>query len=427
MKTIAILLVSGYCCVPQHRLYWQRKPDVYNELIADSMHRNRFDEIMKFFHAADNTKLPKNDKYGKVSLPMEILNDNFLKYKEVFGPSNISIDKSMISYFGQYQTKQFIWGKPVRWGYKAWVAADLDGYVFDISVYQGKGGANAAYGIGVKVVLDVLNFIEKYYPTKKLSLYYDNFFTSLKLIEKIKNMGHDATGTLRKNRIEKCPFTNPAKFMKLPRGSEEHYCDAESGIIAARWHDNDIVTIASSEYGVSPVVKAELYVASQEKRMNVLMPSAIHQYNQKMGGVDRLDQNITQYLPSICEKKWHFPIITYLIFAREGGYKEDILSFIHAAATGLLHNHGKRPNNPGRSWSVLSVAGVSAYMQYDNVGHQIVKTDPPRSCCCRLCKSDCIHMPEMLSIPISKVFSTIPYHVGLENPVKMYLGSNISS
>ncbi len=38
--------------------------------------------------------------------------------------------------------------------------------------------------------------------------------------------------------------------MKLQRGSLEHYCDTESEIIAARWHDNGIVTVASSEYGV---------------------------------------------------------------------------------------------------------------------------------------------------------------------------------
>ncbi len=55
-----------------------------------------------------------------------------------------------------------------------------------------------------------------------------------------------------------------------------------------------------------------------------------------MGGVDRLDQNIAQYRPSIRGKKWYFPIVSYLItvcvnnawiFAREGGYKDDILSF----------------------------------------------------------------------------------------------------
>ena len=60
MKTfIGILLVSFYSCVPRHRLYWQKQPDVYNELIAESMRRDRFDEIMKYLHAADNTKLVK--------------------------------------------------------------------------------------------------------------------------------------------------------------------------------------------------------------------------------------------------------------------------------------------------------------------------------------------------------------------------------
>ncbi len=49
MKTfMGILLVSGYCCVPRPRLYWQRQPDVYNELTAASTRRDRFDEIMKF-------------------------------------------------------------------------------------------------------------------------------------------------------------------------------------------------------------------------------------------------------------------------------------------------------------------------------------------------------------------------------------------
>ncbi len=184
---IGILFVSGYCCVPRRRLYWQKQPDVYNELIAGSMHRDHFDEIMKFFHAADNTKLPKNDKYAKVRPLLEILNDNFLKYGGVFGQGIVSIDESMIPYFGRHPAKQFIRGKPVRWGYKAWVAADPNGYAFDASVYQGKDGAkdksDTSYGLGGKVVLDVLDVMQKYYPTKKLSLYFDNFFTSLKLLE----------------------------------------------------------------------------------------------------------------------------------------------------------------------------------------------------------------------------------------------------
>lgn len=114
MKSLTgILLVSGYCCVPRRRLYWQKQPDVYNELIASSMRGDRFDEIMKFFHAADNTNLLPNDKFAKIQPLLEILNSNFLKYGEVFGPVDVSIDESMIPYFGRHPTKQFIRGKPV--------------------------------------------------------------------------------------------------------------------------------------------------------------------------------------------------------------------------------------------------------------------------------------------------------------------------
>ena len=81
-------------------------------------------------------------------------------------------------------------------------------------------------------------------------------------------MGHDATGTVRQNRVGKCPFSNPKTFGKRERGSEEHYCDQDSQIIVVRWNDNGVVTIASSEHSVSPTVKAERYVASQKKSEN---------------------------------------------------------------------------------------------------------------------------------------------------------------
>ncbi len=99
--------------------------------------------------------------------------------------------------------------------------------------------------------------------------------------------------------------------MKLPRGSEEHFCDAESGITAAHWYNNSIVTIASSEYGVSPVVKAERYIASKKKHTNVLMPNAVHQYNQKMGGVDRLVKILhstgLQFMRKVVLSNHHLP------------------------------------------------------------------------------------------------------------------------
>ncbi|XP_045133533.1 piggyBac transposable element-derived protein 3-like [Portunus trituberculatus] len=95
---ISILLLSGYNTLPRRRLCWSMELDVRNELIASSMRRNRFDEIMKHLHAADNTDLDKEDKFAKVRSILDILNERFLKYGEVFGPTSISIDESMVPY-----------------------------------------------------------------------------------------------------------------------------------------------------------------------------------------------------------------------------------------------------------------------------------------------------------------------------------------
>ena len=87
------------------------------------MRRNRFDEIMRYFHAADNSSLDQEDKFAKIRPFLDIVNKNFLSFGSSFGPDNISIDELMVPYYGRHPVKQFISGKPIRWGYKAWVAA----------------------------------------------------------------------------------------------------------------------------------------------------------------------------------------------------------------------------------------------------------------------------------------------------------------
>ncbi|XP_066958094.1 piggyBac transposable element-derived protein 3-like [Macrobrachium rosenbergii] len=172
---VAILLLSGYCSVSRRRLHWSTELDTHNELISNSMRRNRFEEIMRYFHAADNTDLNPDGKFAKVRPFLDILNKNYLSY-------------------GKYEGN-------------------------NPNVYASE------YGLGGKVVLNILDTLQAEYPGIKFSLYFDNFFTSIKLLEEIKRRGHGATGALRANRVEKCPLTINKKFEKLPRGSEEHFLE----------------------------------------------------------------------------------------------------------------------------------------------------------------------------------------------------------
>ncbi len=110
------------------------------------------------------------------------------------------------------------------------------------------------------------------------------------------------------------------------------------------------------------------------------------------------------------------------IFAREGCYKDDLLSFMHAVATEWLQNHGRKPRNPGKSQSVISAASVFAQTNYDNIGHHIVKKNPSKRSRCKLCNTHTIYvlMSEMCSTLASKVFSRVSYHVSRNNPEKIY-------
>ena len=146
----------------------------------------------------------------------------------------------MVAYYGRHPVKQFICGKPIRWGYKAWVAATCLGYVFSSDFNQGKYRGNkeseyrSCFGLGGEVVLDLVDILESEYEDRKFSLYFDNFFTSLKLLDELQAQGHGATETICSNRIEKCPISNTKTFSKHRRGSEEHFLDEDEQIILVR-------------------------------------------------------------------------------------------------------------------------------------------------------------------------------------------------
>ncbi|GBP37588.1 PiggyBac transposable element-derived protein 3 [Eumeta japonica] len=251
-----------------------------------------------YFHVADNNSLPPNDKFGKVRPLWNLLNHRWLKYYP--GDKNLSIDESMIPYYGKHGAKQHIHGKPIRFGYKNWSICTRLGYLIYGELYQGVGTGNTRpeLGVGASVVLDL---VEKL-PTGSYSLYMDNFFTSLPLLNELKKLGHEATGTIRANRVENAPLKDTKETKKTKRGSYDHRTDVLSDITLVRYNDNNIVTVASTQCGVAFVGKVKRFCDKEKK--DVDQPRCIVNYNKYMGGVDRLDQNVGCYRISIRLKRY---------------------------------------------------------------------------------------------------------------------------
>jgi len=302
---LAILFTSGYAPLPRRRCYWEPAEDVQNLAISKAMTRNRFDEIMQLLHLANNENILGTDKVAKVRPLLGMINERFLRYFPQHAA--LSIDESMVPYYGRHGMKQFIRGKPVRFGYKVWSLNTPLGYCIQFEPYQGSGTTDSSFGLGGSVVLDLISEL----PPAKYQLFFDNFFTNIRLLNRLTDMGIGGTGTIRVNRTEKCPLVTPEKLKKQPRGSTDYRLDQNTGVIVVRWNDNSVVTVASNCYGVEPFGQAQRWSYAEKKRVMIQQPQIIAQYNGSMGGVDRMDQNVAAYRISIRSKKWWWPFFSY--------------------------------------------------------------------------------------------------------------------
>ena len=113
---------------------------------------------------------------SKIQPLYEMLNQN-LKQHGVFH-QQLSVDESMVPYYGRHSTKQFIRGKPIRFGYKIWALCGVDGYPYKLKLYQGKEVAQNSLPLGTRVVNSMMEVVTSHSDPKKHEVYIDNFFTS---------------------------------------------------------------------------------------------------------------------------------------------------------------------------------------------------------------------------------------------------------
>ena len=150
--------------------------------------------------------------------------------------------------------------KPVKFGYKCWVAATTLGYGIQFCPYVGKDenyGSNL--GLGGSVVAALAEKI----PSQVGSNYdiiMDNVFTSPNLLRILKGKDIAATGTVRINRVKKAPLRPIKEMKKLERGASDVVTDKTSSLTLVLWKDNKVITVASTFVGKMPLRKAHRYV-----------------------------------------------------------------------------------------------------------------------------------------------------------------------
>lgn len=221
----------------------------------------------------------------------------------------LCVDESMIQYFGHHPSKQFILGKPIRYGFKMWMLCSSTGACHHFELYLGAGEPRPK---GVSLGESVVMNMSKHIPAG-CQLYMDRFFTSLPLLKRLSFELIPASGTIQRNRLKDGQnfLTSEKNFKKEPRGTSELIsCD---GVCVTQWQDNKTVLVASNFVGLKPETLCRRFSRKEHKEVHVKQPKAIHMYNKFMGGVDALDQSISTYRTHIRIRKWYWPIFTWLL------------------------------------------------------------------------------------------------------------------
>ncbi|KAK6173783.1 hypothetical protein SNE40_017183 [Patella caerulea] len=178
---VGINFLMGYHILPSWRDFWQTDFDLAVPFVSFVMPRDRFGQIL-----SDNRAM-STDKLYKVRPLINKLNSNYVKLYNV--SKHVSIDESKIRYKGRHSLEQYNPMKPMKRGYKLWMRSDLDdGYTTKFDVYQGKNGNNEVrddddnveFGLDEKVAIDLTADLQK-----KHEAYFDNFFTSVRLLDYI--------------------------------------------------------------------------------------------------------------------------------------------------------------------------------------------------------------------------------------------------
>ena len=152
---------------------------------------------------------------------------------------------------------------------------------------------------------------------------------------------------------------------KLERGSADVVIDDNVKIAFVRWKDNKVVTVISSKYGLNPIASKKC--------------------NEGMGGVYRLDQNITTYMIAHRSNEWWWQIICFCVDLcsnnaaqiyqqpeNPGQKPPDLLGFQHSIVD-TYHRRYRKTTQISMFPGSRKKTRVSDEVRFDKLSHWIGK------------------------------------------------------
>lgn len=284
----------------------------------------RWAQIKRFLKISDPMQDP-NNKHNRMFKVQELFDFFINACKANYWPDVcVALDEAIKKFKGRCVFKQYIKGKPVRWGIKIFcVCCSVSSYLFNAYFYIGKQEDDNTKEASVtqKTVLKLMEPL----AGKNHRVYMDNYYTGIPLIRELEKMDIFTTGTVRTNRkgLDKqvtIKKTEEKHLKKKPGYTRYSSC---GNLVYAAWFDKRPVHMLSNCHppiGDDTVehwytAKAGEQGATETGKIlkEISICPIVKWYRKWMGAVDRFDQ-FRAYLKFEMRsgKFWH-PMMWFIV------------------------------------------------------------------------------------------------------------------
>uniref|UniRef100_A0A3Q3EL87 PiggyBac transposable element-derived protein domain-containing protein n=1 Tax=Labrus bergylta TaxID=56723 RepID=A0A3Q3EL87_9LABR len=296
-QVLGMYIHMGLVQMSSVRAYWEMETRL--PAVCHVMSRDRFLKLLTVIHFQDNLSVSddaKKDKLWKLRPWLQKLREQFLYIPP---EESHAVDEIMVPFKGKSHLRVYMPAKPHKWGFKMWGRAGQSGFLYDFDICQGAENPDrekSEVGVTGEAVLKMTSTLP---AGKNHKVFADNYFTSVPLVQHLKERGIHYVGTIRMNRMKHCTMMDEKELKKNGRGSMDFRVNQEN---------NKAVNLISSFVGIEPVGNVKRWDRKSKTHIMVPRPAIVETYNKFMGGVDLLDMLSALYKFSFRSRRWYMYI-----------------------------------------------------------------------------------------------------------------------
>ncbi|KAJ8926755.1 hypothetical protein NQ314_020872 [Rhamnusium bicolor] len=138
-----------------------------------------------------------------------------------------------------------------------------------------------SFGLSANVVISLLEHLEN--PGDHM-VYFDNFFSTLGLMNRLKTKGIRTIGTLCENQQKNCTLQSSKMMDKKERGTCDYRFDSNNQLLIVKWNNNSVYSMVTNHDFIKLLSYVKRWFQSEKEIVAVKQPLVFQNYTAGMRG-----------------------------------------------------------------------------------------------------------------------------------------------